>query len=160
MRGYGGIFWGSQNSKTSKWQDLPKFEFSERVRVKLGTKSQNRVNWDFLTKFSTTPASYCITDSLSHMETSNASWDMSHDTGTPSCLPMPSLLPLPPSYLGIYSPSLRHRAGDLTPPYAVSGISWKQECSPVGCIPPAHYRTGWSVSVPGEVSVQGRGLCY
>ena len=32
---------------------------------KLGTKSQNRVNWDFLTKFSTTPASYRITDSLS-----------------------------------------------------------------------------------------------
>ena len=32
----------------------------------LGTKSQNRVNWDFLTKFSTTPASLCFTDSLSH----------------------------------------------------------------------------------------------
>ena len=31
-----------------------------------GTKSQNRVNWDFLTKFSTTPACLCITDSLSH----------------------------------------------------------------------------------------------
>ena len=33
---------------------------------KLGTKSQNRVNCDFLTNFSTTPASYCIRDSLSH----------------------------------------------------------------------------------------------
>ena len=30
------------------------------------TKSLNRVNWDFLTKSPTTPASYCITDSLSH----------------------------------------------------------------------------------------------
>ena len=29
-------------------------------------KSENRVNQDFLTKFSTTPASYCITDGLSH----------------------------------------------------------------------------------------------
>ena len=39
------------------------------------TKSQNRVNWDFLTKFPTTPASYCITDSLSHttyVETNDA----------------------------------------------------------------------------------------
>ena len=35
----------------------------------LVTKSQNTVNWDFLTKFPTTPASYCITDSLSHVET-------------------------------------------------------------------------------------------
>ena len=38
----------------------------------LGTKSQNRVNWDFWTKFSTTPASLCITDSP-YVETNNLS---------------------------------------------------------------------------------------
>ena len=32
----------------------------------LSTKSQFRVNWNFLPKISTTEASYCITDSLSH----------------------------------------------------------------------------------------------
>ena len=98
----GGVFSQSENSKSSKGQDLPKFEFSggggypPKVKPqnllsakiclnlktqsaksqpnfhwgggggKMGTKSQNRVNWDFQTKFSTTPASYCIADSLSH----------------------------------------------------------------------------------------------
>ena len=48
-------------------QDLPKFQFSGGGEGgKLGTKSKNRVNWDFLTKFPTTPACLCITDSLSH----------------------------------------------------------------------------------------------
>ena len=84
-RGGGGRgFSQSQNSKSSKCQDLPKFEFLPKSKIKVpspgqiftfgdggggvkwGTKSQNRVNWYFSTKFSITPASYCITDSLSY----------------------------------------------------------------------------------------------
>ena len=45
----GGIL-TSQNSKYSEYPDLPKFEFLGGVGGgggKLGTKSQNRVNWDF-----------------------------------------------------------------------------------------------------------------
>ena len=55
--GGGGVFWASQNWKVLKCQDLPKFQFSGGGAVILGTKSQNRVNWDFWTKFLTTPAS-------------------------------------------------------------------------------------------------------
>ena len=86
-----GVFSISQKWKVLKCQDLPKFQFSggggysPQVKSEkswnakiclnfnffwgggiLGTKSQNRVNWDFWTKFSTTPASLCFTDSLSH----------------------------------------------------------------------------------------------
>ena len=55
--GGGGFSW----SQNSKYQVLAKFSFSGGGGGKLGTKSQNRVSWDFLTKFSITPASYCIT---------------------------------------------------------------------------------------------------
>ena len=68
--GGGGGRWYSLPSQNSKCQDLPKFQFwGEGGSVpRVGALS------DFLTKFSTTPASYCITDSLSHttyVETNN-----------------------------------------------------------------------------------------
>ena len=65
FRGGVGVFFQSQNSK---YQDLPKFSFSGGGEGEgtVGTKSQNRVIWNFWTKFPTTPACLCITDSLSH----------------------------------------------------------------------------------------------